>query len=105
MASNTILNAALAEIKVTIIASTAVIVLVGDSVFAVIAIDREDADCRWSRITSIVANSILTLLTDTSKFSEPSVTSSRATGDRDFGAGVGVHLVAVWEGEATAADW
>lgn len=102
IASNTILNTALAEIKVTIIASTAMIMLVWDSTFTFVAIDREDVDRRWSRETSLVANSILTLIIDTSKFSEPSVAGSRATSDRGFCACARVHLVAVWVREATA---
>jgi hypothetical protein len=43
-AENTVIDTGLAEIKVTIIASAAVIVLIWDGIVAVVAVDREDAD-------------------------------------------------------------
>jgi hypothetical protein len=47
-AENTVIDTGLAEIKVTIIAGTAVVVNIGDRLGAVIAINGENADCSRS---------------------------------------------------------
>ena len=89
LACNAIFNASLAEIEVAIIASTAVIVLIWDSTFAVVAVNREDIDGRRNREAGIIADGILTFVVDTSKFSKPSITGSGTTGNGDLGT---VHL-------------
>jgi hypothetical protein len=86
LAGNTILNTVLAEIEVAIITSAAVIMLIWDSGFTVVAVNGEDVDGRGSREAGVVADSILTLIIDTSKLGEPSISGSGATGDRDLGA-------------------
>jgi hypothetical protein len=84
LAGNAILDTILAEIEVTIITSAAVIMFVGDSRFAVVAVNGEDTDGRGRGETGVVANSILTFVVHTSELSEPSITGSGATGDRDL---------------------
>lgn len=91
LAGNAILNTAQAEIKVTLITGAAVVVLIWNGTFAVIAVNREYAGGRGSRETSVVANSILTFVVDASKLSKPSITGNGATVNGDFGA-VAIHL-------------
>lgn len=76
----------MAKIEVAIIASAAVIVLIWDGTFTVVAVNREDVDRRGNRETSVVADSILTVIVNTSELSKPSIAGSGATGNRDLGA-------------------
>jgi hypothetical protein len=92
LACNTALNTALAEIKITIITSVAVIVLIWDGTFTVVAVNRKDADGRRSREAGVGADSILTLIIDASELSKPSVAGSGAAGNRDLGAWARIHL-------------
>jgi hypothetical protein len=87
---NSVINAGLAEIKVAIITSAAVIVLVWDSIGAVVAVDREDAGRSWA--ASVVADSVLAFLGHTGKLSKPLVASSSSPSNGDFGAGWRSHL-------------
>jgi hypothetical protein len=84
LACHAILNAALAEIKVAIIASAAVIMFIWNGTLTAVAVHRKDIDGRRSGKASSVADGILTVIIDPSKLSKPSVASSGATGDRDF---------------------
>jgi hypothetical protein len=92
-AENTVIDTGLAEIKVTIIAGTAVVVNIGDCLGAVITINGENADCgrSWAFIVAIT-NSTLSLIGQASELSEPSVTSSGTSGDWNLRARAGVHL-------------
>jgi len=93
VAENTVIDTGLAEIKVAIIAGTAVVVNIGDCGRAVVAVNREYADC--SRIWTFVvatAKSTLSLVGQASKLSKPSVTSSGTSGDWNLRARAGVHL-------------
>jgi hypothetical protein len=87
---DSIINTRLAEIEVAIITSAAMIVLVWDSVGAVVAVDREDAGCSWA--ASVVADSVLAFLGHTSKLSKPLVASSSSASNGNFSAGWGSHL-------------
>jgi hypothetical protein len=87
---HTIINTGLTEIKVAIITSAAVIVLIWDSISAVVAVDREDAGRSWA--ASVVADSILAFLGHTSELSEPLVTSSSSASNGNLGAGWGSQL-------------
>lgn len=83
-AEDTIINTILAEIKVTVIASAAVIVLIWNGFGAVITINREDADGGRSCHAILHPKSILTLLGHTSKLRKPFIAGSRTTADRNI---------------------
>jgi hypothetical protein len=75
-AENTSTDTGLAEVEVAIIAGAAVIVHIGNGLSAVIAVDREDTSSWASWDASIVADGILALIRDSSKFCKPSITGS-----------------------------
>jgi hypothetical protein len=87
-----IVHTALAKVKVTFITSAAMIMLIRNRLTALVAVDREYAD-RWgSWNAGVVANGILTLVGNGSKFCEPSIASSRTTSDGNLGGGARAHL-------------
>jgi hypothetical protein len=84
-AENTVIDTGLAEVKVAVIAGTAVVVNIRDCFRAVIAINGEYADRSgsWACIVAI-AKSTLSLVGQASEFSKPSVTSSGTSGNWDL---------------------
>ena len=86
LTSHTILNTALTEIEVTIIASAAVIVLIWNSNLTIVAVNGEDIERRGRGKAGVIADSILTIIIDASKFSKPPIASRAATGNWDIGA-------------------
>jgi len=57
---NSIVNTALTEVEVTIITGAAVIMLIGDGLAAIVAVDREDVDRKRDRSTTVIADGTLT---------------------------------------------
>lgn len=85
LAENSIVNAGLAEIKVTILASAAVVVNIRDRSVAVVAVNGEYADSLgrgWA---------VATLTGEGRKLCEPLVTGSSTTSDWNLGARAGIH--------------
>jgi len=80
-----IINAGLAQIVVSIITIAAMIVLLRDGSLAVVAENREDADCGSSWHLDSIADTVLTIGRQAGKFCEPLIAGSRATGDGNIG--------------------
>lgn len=80
LAENSIINARLAEIKVTILTGAAVVVNIGNRSIAVVAVDGEHTDSLsrgWA---------VATLAGEGRKLREPLVTSSSTPSNRNLGA-------------------
>jgi hypothetical protein len=85
LAENSVVNASLAEIKITILASAAVVMNIRDGLIAVVAINSEDADSLGG------SGALAALGRKRREFSKPLITGSGATSDWDFCAWTSVH--------------
>jgi hypothetical protein len=80
------INARLAEVKITIIAGAAMVMLLGNLGTAFVAEDSENANSWRSAVTST-----LTIIGELSKLCEPLVTGSSTASDRNLGARAVIH--------------